>query len=846
MKRVLRLACLFLLAAPLEGRTMQDNHLPVDAPQDAVMAHPAEIREMHDWVVASFAGKHPDDAVRLEVRRQDHSVLQFGRSCIDTPMRIGRRSFRHGLGTHANSEIAVTLPPGAKAFQAYVGVDNNDDTAGSRGTVQFRAEADGKELCQTGTLHGGAEPARLNLPIPKGARELVLKVSDAGDGPGFDQADWADARLVMADGTSRELDDNQIDLLFLKTAPPFSFVYDGKPSYELLKTWAREVETHEETDFTKIVVRWTDPRTGLRVTAEAKAFKRYPAADWLLYFENTGDRDTPIIENIQALDATLRTGYQRNPATIHQLHGDSCDGDSFQPVETRLEAGQTYRMAPTGGRPSSISAFPWFNVQYVDKGLIAAIGWTGQWAAAFERSEAGPTRMTAGMEQTHLRLHPGERIRSPRIVVMSWKGDRQRAHLQFRRLALFNYAPKLDGKPARLPVALQTFDRYWSRPGWATEAGQLAYAKTAQNLGCDALWLDAAWFPKGFPDGVGTWKCEAERFPNGLKPVSDACHKDDMRFILWFEPERVAPDTEIARDHPEFVFGGKSGGLFNLGDPTARRWLTELLSTRISEYGIDVYRNDFNIDPLGFWRQNDAPDRQGISEIRYVEGLYAMWDELRARHPGLMIDNCASGGRRIDIEMCSRSVPLWRSDTGCSPGHLEWNHVQSMGLAQYVPLFTIATWTPDPYEARSGATGGAICEWGYQEPGFPTQLAKATIAEIKENQAYWYGDFYPLTGASNAPEQFVAWQLHRSDLNRGMVLAFRHGECNYLGLILAFQAVDPATTYRVEFIDDKRKKLVRNMTGRELLSGVTLRLPEKQSSLLIRYKATASVRKAAQ
>ena len=142
-----------------------------------------------------------------------------------------------------------------------------------------------------------------------------------------------------------------------------------------------------------------------------------------------------------------------------------------------------------------------------------------------------------------------------------------------------------------------------------------------------------------------------------------------LKFLLWFEPERVVTNTAIAREHPEFLLKGGNSSLYNLGDPAARRWLTDLLSKRITEFGLDTYRNDFNIDPLGFWRANDAPDRQGISEIRYIEGLYAMWDELLAKHPGLWIDNCASGGRRIDIEMISRSVNLWRSDTGCAPGH---------------------------------------------------------------------------------------------------------------------------------------------------------------------------------
>ena len=309
-----------------------------------------------------------------------------------------------------------------------------------------------------------------------------------------------------------------------------------------------------------------------------------------------------------------------------------------------------------------------------------------------------------------------------------------------------------------------------------------------------------------------------------------------MKFIVWFEPERVAAKSEIAREHPEFVLGGANGGLFNLGDPEARRWLTELLSRRIGEYGIDVYRNDFNIDPLGFWRQNDPPDRQGMTEIRYVEGLYAMWDALIAAHPGLWIDNCASGGRRIDLETCMRSVPLWRSDTSCSPGHPDWNQTQTQGLGLYLPLFTACGWTPDAYDLRSSATAGAICQFDYLDKNFPLEQARTALAEIKQNRKFWYGDFYPLTQATTTADVWAAYQFHRADLNAGLVVAFRRADCNYPVLLVALRGIDPKVKYEVEFIDASRRSVKKTMAGRELAAEMELRLPEKKSSMLVRYR----------
>jgi alpha-galactosidase len=239
---------------------------------------------------------------------------------------------------------------------------------------------------------------------------------------------------------------------------------------------------------------------------------------------------------------------------------------------------------------------------------------------------------------------------------------------------------------------------------------------------------------------------------------------------------------------------------------------------------------------MSFWRQADAPDRQGINEIQYVEGQYALWDELLAGHPGLMIDNCASGGRRIDLETSRRSVPLWHSDTGCSPGHADWNQSQIFGLSQYVPLFGACAWTPDRYDLRSAATAGIICQFAVLDPKFSFADARSALAEVKENQKYWYGDFYPLTACALGPGALVAWQLHRSDLNAGIVLAFRRSECPYPVLQTSFQGLNPQSNYALDVFEEGRTVVQRTLTGRQLMNYFELRMSRRGTSLLVRYK----------
>ena len=92
----------------------------------------------------------------------------------------------------------------------------------------------------------------------------------------------------------------------------------------------------------------------------------------MLHFENRGNTDTPIIEDIQTADITLDTNDPHSARVLHQLHGDSCGEKSFAPFDTELGwPGQSITMAPNAGRPSNSTAFPFFDFEYEGRGVIA-------------------------------------------------------------------------------------------------------------------------------------------------------------------------------------------------------------------------------------------------------------------------------------------------------------------------------------------------------------------------------------------------------------------------------------------------------------------------------------------
>ena len=576
--------------------------VPADMVTDALRPTDAEIYAVERWTHAAFTGQElpiSPDQFLMTVRRQDHGTFGVGRSCIGTaPLKIGSQIFVNGLGTHANSEILVQFPEPVVRFTAKIGIDNNTNTHGVSGSVRFILEdptrTESAVLYQSEILQGKDEPVAIDVAFPQPMRSLLLKVDMTEDGPSCDQADWCEGVAVTATGQELPLTDAGTSLSTLDVSLPFSFVYGGVSSRELLPKWNFSTETIAEGENAgRTAYRWTDPESGLVVTAIARRFARFAAVDWVLYFHNTGTTRTPVIENVRALDVNGTVDAATIPSVLHTLIGDRCNEESWLPIRERIEPGSVKTYTPVGGRPSN-GAFPFWNLQRApsedsqrSEGVFVAIGWSGQWTATFERPKGQPTdrvHISAGMEKIHTVLEPGEQIRSPRILLMPWSCDRASAHALFRRLLMYEYAPKMsDGRPQRLRFIGQCFDRYYRKlAGWEKIDGQLAYADKLAEAGCDTHWFDAAWFPKGFPTGVGNWFADQENFPDGLRPLADRIHELAMKFVLWFEPERVAPDTWLAKEYPQYVAHvgeEKDGiwpgdGLYRLDDPSARVFLS--------------------------------------------------------------------------------------------------------------------------------------------------------------------------------------------------------------------------------------------------------------------------------
>jgi alpha-galactosidase len=625
--------------------------------------------------------------------------------------------------------------------------------------------------------------------------------------------------------------------------PPMSFVYGTESSEILLKSWTRKVASKPlDSARTEHSITWTDPTTALQVRVAAVEFANSAVVEWVTYFTNGGKSDTPILEDVLPLSTSIAVQGSRVPTVLYSRGTGGMDTYSLQ--KRTLNQLEAFRISnESGGK--TIDTIPFFDILMEGRGVIGAVGWPGHWQISFSRPSETEISVSAGMQDTHLSLKPGEQIRTPLILLQPWQGDDIDAHNVLRRHVLQYHTPQYDGKPVVVPI---------SHLGWGgiktSTSLKLIDQITQASIGFEAFWMDAGWYGADRPVDefqvfgredwflhAGNWRVNKIPHPNGLKPISDAAHAKGMKYLLWFEPERAVKGTPLITQHPEWFLGEETvnfGGdvkrpvvkfsLFNFGNPDAERFMATWMSDFITEQGIDIYRQDCNFALAPFWKQADTRDRQGITETRYAEGLLKFWDDLRAKHPNLIIDIVQRG----DLETIARGIDLSRADYPVSPdADPIGNQVSTQGLAYWRPdSATLLQVRPgDDYHFRSGfgpgmayalfnASGYPNQTGKFMAPDFPVDWLRNATAQLKRARPYYYSDFYPISPCSSASTcklgggnersaafEWAAWQFNRPENGDGMVEAFRREKSDEVSKPLRLRGLDANAQYEISEID---------------------------------------------
>ncbi len=657
--------------------------------------------------------------------------------------------------------------------------------------------------------------------------------------------------------SEKEFAQHLFDIFFSDgSSPVFSLSCGGKKIGNTLKFQKIFRDRPIGTNGEKVKLTYRDGENSLTVTVYAELF--YDECSFMFYAEaeNTAAENSPVISDFYTLDRTFAAGKN---ADMYYLTGSDTSPDDFTLLTHGLSDGSSGFCAD-GGRPS-LRYMPYFNICSDRFNAVLSVGWTGRWAADFDASD-GKLRIRICQKGLKTYLLPGEKIRTPLVGLTPYCGKCTKGFNMFRRFVKNRIMPADFGAK-----------KYYCVSGGSTPLKNSAadvrkIVKSMKESGLinliDGFWFDAEhWYFDStaenarWDNSVGSWKADKKKFPDGFSAVSDLLHGENCRVLQWYEPERMTENSYVYNE------AKKNGWLLekpndnyearfylNLADNDACNFITKTILASLRENKIDIYRQDFNCirNPSEMWDQKDGENRHGITENHYVTNLYRFIDALLDGIPGLVADNCAMGGQRLDLEMMHRSFPLWRSDYNCSncPGLSEATQAHSAGISLFLPVSNASNaWEKDIYDSLSHLT--PVTEVYYDFAVERPDECRRFLLLYDTVCCNFLKDFYLPFPADPTDKTWTAMQF--GDENGGMLLAYRPLNAPQSAHI-RFSGLDTAARYgfSAEYapsgakIRNKTKTLFLNgsapasLDGQSLFAdGISINLPPR-SALILTYK----------
>jgi alpha-galactosidase len=490
---------------------------------------------------------------------------------------------------------------------------------------------------------------------------------------------------------------------FIEQVPAIEVVYaDGTRDCDLVYDSSTIAEIDGQPGL-RIILK--DPAYGLQVTANYRVFPEQDITERWLTISNHGS--SPVtLENAQSASVELPNGEY----DLTQLAGEWAH--EFMPFTSRLTPGvKTIQVRDLQG----LNNPPWVAIRPAGEtsesaGSVwfAALHYSGNWRIDMLKTfpgdrnrspGAGDVQIVGGINfwDTSLTLKPGEDFTTPKLAVGfasdGLGGASRRLHDYVRQHVL----------PTRFRDAMRpVIYNSWYATGFnVNEAQQIALAKIAKQIGVELFVMDDGWF-KGRNDdraGLGDWTPDSKKFPHGLQPLIKQINDLGMDFGLWVEPEMVNPDSDLYRAHPDWVFyypkrerhEGRNQLVLNLARADVYQYTLDWMSKLLSENNIKFIKWDHNRALTEAGWLDAPPDQQRAVRILYMQNLYRLIDELRAKFPNVMFEDCASGGGRADLGMLEHMDQVWTSDNTNPDDRL---FIQS-GYLNMLPANTMVGWVTD-------------------------------------------------------------------------------------------------------------------------------------------------------
>ena len=278
--------------------------------------------------------------------------------------------------------------------------------------------------------------------------------------------------------------------------------------------------------------------------------------------------------------------------------------------------------------------------------------------------------VTAGINDftSEVPLAAGESFETPSLIVgYSDRGFEHMSEILFdwQFDHILPRGKKSDKAHAPRPVIYNTWYPYEFD---IDEEKLIGFIPKAKYIGAELYVIDDGWMKGRSNDkrGLGDWVIDEERFPHGLRYISDKAHEAGMMFGIWVEPEMVNPDSDLYRAHPDWVLSEpnrerslmRTQLILDMSRDDITDWAIDWLDRLIEDTKLDYLKWDMNREAseIGLYQLE-----RGVA-VKYMKNIERIWKHLNEKFPDLLLENCASGGGRADYGMLPYADRVNRSD----------------------------------------------------------------------------------------------------------------------------------------------------------------------------------------
>lgn len=647
---------------------------------------------------------------------------------------------------------------------------------------------------------------------------------------------------------------------------PVNFVYGGT-YYEGFRGFRLVNKSQFEIDG-KICIdyNYVSPDSIISATLKSVFYPEYSAYEWTVWFENVGDTKSQILKKINVADLRF---VGENPV-LKSIRGDH--QNNYVPYEVNLSE-KFADIYNDSGRPTHIE-FPYFNLETDCGGVLAAIGWPGCWDGWFQ-SEKDITRFKAfNTLYFSACLNPGEKIRTALLSLVRYsERDEDKAINAWRRwYTECNMPYEHKGDSQRMqPIVAAYFPGDTGKPNSDGSISEdcTTWRKTFESLKRNKITYDYNWFDAGWYEDengntlkpsddwrrLGTLTLDKAKWPdNTFREKTDEMRRIGVKNLMWFEYAYVTDDPMILCER----YGVKKEWLipcsvdvhlFDLSDRECFDWVFNKITTVMTECGVDLFREDFNSDPAISWKIMDALERSGhrygISENKWVQAYLELWDKIIAycgeNGKSTVIDACASGGGRNDLESMRRVVPFLRSDADRAA--ISRRLAYTWSLSRWLPFTGMSidekeyecdykNTSIDAYSTRASFSSCFTLSGAFSDENYPYEALRKAIDENKRFAKYILKDYYALTPYCDITNQtdWQAYMFFDREKDSAVLVVFRPAKSPVGEKIIKVKGVSVGNHYNL--IDEDGLNDLLNVSGEQLLSGITVKLDSPRSTAL--------------